>query len=85
MNVLEWQLNVNFFFFSGAIWWTVLREGLGFTLNLFMHVVIGGMKERAEEEDIYAECLSLCLSQAMMVRDGVTAVHFRKVFMTLCR
>lgn len=47
-------------FFSQAIWWTVLREGLEFTLNLFMHVVIGSMKGRAEWEDIYAECLSLC-------------------------
>lgn len=52
MNVLEWKLNVKTFFFSSrAIWWTVLREGIEFTLNLFMHVVIGRMKGRAEEEE----------------------------------
>lgn len=49
MNVLEWKLNVKTFFFPRAIWWTVLREGIEFTLNLFMHVVIGRVKGRAEE------------------------------------
>lgn len=40
MNVHEWKLNVKtFFLFSRAIWWTVLGEGLEFTLNLFRHVV----------------------------------------------
>ena len=29
----------------------MLREGIEFTLNLFMHVVIGRMKGRAEEEE----------------------------------
>lgn len=36
------------FFFPQAIWWTVLRKGLEFTLNLFIHVIIGRMKGRAE-------------------------------------
>ena len=47
MNVLGWKLNVKTFF-SQAIWWAVLGEGLEFTLNLFIHVVIGRIKGRAE-------------------------------------
>lgn len=65
MNALEWKLNVKTFFFPQAIWWTVLREGLEFTLNLFMHVV----KKDEEKEDINAECLSLFLNQPAMVGD----------------
>ena len=65
MNVLEWKLNVKTFFsfLPGAIWWTVLREGIEFTLNLFMHVVIGRMRGRAEQEDMYAVFQSANYSQ----------------------
>lgn len=66
MNVLEWKLNVKtFFFLSWAIWWTVLREGIEFTLNLFMHVVMGRMKGRAEQEDMYC-MLSVCVSVSQL-------------------
>lgn len=43
MNVLGCNLNVNFL----PIWWTVLREELEFTFNLFMHVVKVRIKRRA--------------------------------------